>query len=191
MSSIDNVAFMRKAKAQLAGQWGNVAIATLIYLAISAAASSIYVGELILAGPLSFGYILFLGCIVDTRRNNLELLFSGFNRFVETLVAGLLITLAASIGFALLIVPGIIVSTGFALTFFIMADDANISGIDAMKMSWQMMDGHKMDLFCLWLRFFGWILLAVLTCGIGAIWLQPYMTVATMNFYRQLRYGSY
>lgn len=187
----DDVLMMRKAKAQLADNWTNAVIATLIYVAITAIAGSTAIAELVLAGPLSFGYILFLSCLVDTRNNNLSLLFKGFDRFVETLIAGILISVAASVGFALLIVPGIIVCLGFSMTFYIMADDANISGIDALKMSWNMMDGQKMNLFCLWLRFIGWMLLCLITCGIGLLWLQPYMTVTTLNFYRRLRYGTF
>lgn len=182
---------MRKAKAQLQGNWLNAAIATLIYDVIVYAVSFTGVGSLILYGPLTFGYILYMACLADTRVNNLNLLFKGFDRFVETLVAGLVTSVLISVGFILLIVPGIIASLGLSLTFFIMADDANISGIDAVKMSWNMMNGHKTELFCLWLRFLGWGILAVLTCGIGLFWLYPYMTATTMNFYRKLRYGSY
>lgn len=191
MESQDNIMLMRRAKQQLAGQWGNAAIASLIFILIMSAASSTYIGELLLCGPLSFGYILFMACLVDTKQNKLDLLFRGFNRFVETLIAGLLYSVAVSVGTALLIVPGFIAATGLGMTFFIMADDANISGIDALKMSWNMMNGHKMELFCLWIRFFGWILLCIITCGIGFIWLYPYITATTLNYYRKLRYGTY
>lgn len=131
-----------------------------------------------------------MACLADTRVNNFSLLFKGFDRFVETLVAGLIISVLAAVGFALLIVPGIIISCGLSMTFFIMADDPNISGIDALQMSWNMMNGQKMNFFCLGLRFLGWALLCVLTCGIGFLWLQPYMTLAFLNFYRNLRYGT-
>lgn len=187
---IDNISLMHRAKAQLAGNWMNAAIGTLIYLVIMGAASCTYIGELVLFGSLSFGYFLFIGCLVDTKAMNLNLLFKGFDRFVETLIAGLLYSVAVSIGTALLIVPGIIIGLGFSMTFFIMADDPNISGIDALKMSWNLMNGQKMNLFCLYLRFIGWMILAIITCGIGYLWLAPYMTATTLNFYRQLRYGT-
>ncbi len=188
---MDNVLFMRKAKAQLAGQWMEAALGSLIYIVLMAAVSATYIGELILYGPLTLGYVLFISRLVDTKNNGLDILFSGFNRFVETLIAGLLYTVAVSIGTALLIVPGVILALGFGMTFFIMADDQNISGIDALKMSWNMMQGHKWDFFCLQLRFIGWILLAIITCGIGFFWLYPYMLTASLNFYRQLRYGTF
>lgn len=187
----ENVMMMRRAKEQLAGKWVNVAIGTLIYMAILGVASTTYLAELILFGPLTFGYYLYLACIIDTGNNNFNLLFKGFERFVDTLVAGLLYSLAVGIGFCLLIVPGIILACGFGLTFFIMVDDPNISGIDALQRSWDMMKGQKWNLFCLWFRFIGWALLAILTCGIGWLLLEPYVTAATQNFYRKLRYGTY
>lgn len=187
----ENLAIMRRAKQQLDGKWVNAAIGALIYLALCSLAGSTSILEFVVYGPLTFGFYLFIGCLVDTNVNNFNLLFKGFERFVDTFVAGLLISLATGLGLILLIVPGIIVSCGFAMTFFIMMDDPNISGIDAMSESWNMMRGHKWDLFCLWFRFIGWILLSIITCGIGFIFLQPYITVAQMNFYRKLKYGTF
>lgn len=187
----ENILLMRKAKSQLSGNWLTAAIASLIYLAIMVIASSTTFLELLITGPLTFGYILYIACLADTRDNNLNLLFKGFERFLQTFIAGLLVSLATGVGFILLIVPGIIVSCGFSMTFFIMVDNPEISGIDAMTQSWEMMKGHKWDIFCLWLRFFGWILICILTLGIGYLWLQPYITLTTLNYYRKLRYGTY
>lgn len=185
------VLLMRRAKEQLSGKWGSAAIATLIYLALMAVAGSTYVLELIVFGPLQFGYILYLSCLVDTNQNNLNLLFKGVQRIGDTLVAGILYMLAVGVGYFLLIVPGIILACGFSMTFFIMVDNPNISGIDALKESWNMMRGHKWEFFCLWLRFLGWLILCVLTVGIGYIWLSPYMTATFLNYYRKLRYGTF
>ncbi len=187
----DNVALMRKAKAQLSNHWLDAVLATLIYIVISAAAGSTGIVALIIEGPLTFGYILYLACLADTGNSKFELLFQGFNRFVETLIAGLIVSVITAVGTALLIVPGIIAATGLSMTFFIMADDPNISGIDAVKLSWKMMNGHKANLFCFWLRFIGWLLLCILTCGIGILWLNPYITLSTLNYYRRLRYGTF
>ena len=187
----ENLMLMRRAKAQLEGKWVNVALGSLIYLAIMAIGGSTSLIELIVYGPLTFGYILYIACNVDTGVNNLNLLFKGFERFADTLIAGLLFSLAVGIGLVLLIVPGIIVACGLSMTFFIMVDEPEISGIDALQKSWNMMQGHKWDYFCLQFRFIGWILLAILTCGIGFILLEPYMIAASQNFYRKLRYGTY
>lgn len=187
----ENILLMRRAKEQLAGKWVNVAVGSLIYLVIMGVAGSTSLLELIVYGPLTFGFYLYLACNVDTGVNNLNLLFKGFERFTDTLVAGLLYSLAVGVACLLLIVPGIIVACGLSMTFFIMVDDPNISGMDALQQSWNMMKGHKWDYFCLCFRFIGWILLSVLTCGIGFIFLTPYIVIASQNFYRKLRYGAF
>lgn len=187
----ENIFLMRRAKQQLTDKWLHVAVGSLIYMVILGIVSGTSLLELILYGPLTFGYYLYVSCIVDTGQDNLSLLFRGFDRFVETLLAGLLMSLAIVIGLVLLIVPGIIVACGLSMTFFIMIDDPNISGLDALQQSWNMMKGQKWNFFCLELRFFGWILLCLLTCGIGYIFLTPYMVATGQNFYRKLRYGTY
>ena len=50
-----------------------------------------------------------------------------------------------------------------------------------------MMDGHKWRLFCLYLRFYLWAILCIFTCGIGLLWLWPYISVACARFYDDLR----
>lgn len=197
---MENVAFMRKAKEQLRGKWKYAVIGTLIYCLIGVAVSSLQqifqkpalsMLTLLITGPLALGHILFISCLVDTAQCKYDLLFAGFKRYAQTFIAGVLTTLLILVGWCLLIVPGIIISLGLSMTFFVMADEPEISGVEAMKKSWAMMNGHKWDFFCLNLRFIGWAILAVITLGIGALWLNPYMYASYLNFYRQLRYGTF
>ncbi len=48
------------------------------------------------------------------------------------------------------------------------------------------MRGNYWHLGLFWLRFTGWILLSVLTLGIGFIWLGPYYMAAMAAFYDDL-----
>ena len=89
--------------------------------------------------------------------------------------------------YLLLIVPGIIAAYSYSMTFYILADDPNISAIDALNKSKSMMDGHKMDLFLMSLSFIGWALLCILTLGIGLLWLIPYMNVSIAKFYQDIK----
>ena len=50
-------------------------------------------------------------------------------------------------------------------------------------MSKELMAGHKWRLFCLNLSFIGWGILSALTCGIGDLWLNPYIYAAKAAFY--------
>ncbi|MCZ8518379.1 MULTISPECIES: DUF975 family protein [Paenibacillus] len=59
--------------------------------------------------------------------------------------------------------------------------------MEALSRSKEMMKGHKWRYFVLGLSFLGWVLLAVLTAGIGFLWLGPYMSVTNANFYTNLK----
>jgi uncharacterized membrane protein len=58
---------------------------------------------------------------------------------------------------------------------------------DALKKSKSMMDGHKLKLFYLCLRFFLLALLCILTLGIGFFWLIPYGHVTMAKFYDDIK----
>lgn len=182
------------AKNSMSGFTGAVMLATLIYTAISMAASSLYGLSILITGPLSVGYVLFCTKIMDRREADYNRLFAPFTNmetFVQTMIAGLLMTIIVCVGMILLIVPGIIAALGLGMTFIIMAEDDRIDGVDALKMSWEMMKGHKWDLFCLCCRFIGWLLLCVLTFGILTFYVNPWMEMSYINFYRKIKYNQY
>jgi uncharacterized membrane protein len=83
----------------------------------------------------------------------------------------------------LLIVPGIIAALGYAMTFYILADDPLLKAQDAMKKSKTMMNGYKLKLFYMGLRFFLLGILCILTLGIGFLWLIPFIHTSMAKFY--------
>ncbi|MBV1888515.1 MAG: DUF975 family protein, partial [Urechidicola sp.] len=84
-------------------------------------------------------------------------------------------------------IPGIIAALSYSMTFFIIADDESIKPMDAIDESKRMMDGHKWKLFEMYIRFFGWSVLCLLTLGIGFLWFIPYMHVSLAKFYDDLK----
>jgi len=78
----------------------------------------------------------------------------------------------------LLIVPGIIKGISYSASPYILAENPEMSGLEAIRESKKKMYGHKADYFVLMLSFIGWMLLACLTLGILYIWLAPYMATA-------------
>ena len=62
-----------------------------------------------------------------------------------------------------------------------------MSADEAIARSKQMMDGNRWRLFYLQISFIGWSLLsALLTFGIGDLWLIPYRQAASAAFYREI-----
>jgi uncharacterized membrane protein len=117
----------------------------------------------------------------------LEQIFEGFNRFGTALGAYLLMMIYVLLWTLLLIVPGIIAALGYSMTFYIIADDSSIKAEDALRKSKTMMDGFKLKLFYLHLRFFLLALLCILTLGIGFLWLIPYFHITMAKFYDDVK----
>ena len=89
-----------------------------------------------------------------------------------------------------ILIPVIYVSLSFSQTWFVIANDENISGYDALKESWNLMRGKRLKLFLLELSFVGWAILSVLTLFIGFIFLAPYVQTSYAKFYDNLNESS-
>lgn len=74
----------------------------------------------------------------------------------------------------------------YSMSFYALVDNPNMGAVDAMRESKTMMKGNKWRLFCLQLSFIGWEILCVFTCGIGYLWLAPYMGQAEAAFYHDV-----
>ena len=180
------------AREYLKGKWNNpCALIILVLYLINGGLSLIpYLGSVVsflILGPFSLGLAIVFLKLVRGEEVNVELMFAGFKDFTRSLTAGLLIFIYVFLWTLLLIIPGIIASFSYAMTFFIMADNPNISANEAIKASKEMMKGHKTDLFFLDLSFLGWILLGILSCGIGFLWLGSYIYTARAIFYHEIR----
>ena len=102
---------------------------------------------------------------------------------VEMLVGGMII--AGIIYFVLLIIITV-QSFYYVLANYIGNDNKELTGKEIVEKSKEIMKGHRMDYFVLQLSFLGWSILSVLSCGIGFIWLAPYMQVTYIKFYEDL-----
>lgn len=102
--------------------------------------------------------------------------------FPETIGPALLVA-----GVILTILSAVIIGLRYSQIYFVLADDPSAGCFDAIRASIALMSGNKWKLFCLGLRFIGWLLLATLTFGIGFIWLYPYMMAAYACFYDDLK----
>ena len=197
-----NQDYKNRALASLEGKWGTAAIASLIFfvitmgidwtitmpmgdnLVMSYSTSSIWT---LLCLPLSWGFVVYFLDLIRNKELNYGQLFDGYKDFLRIFLAEFLTNLLIAIGCILLIVPGIILAAGLVMTDFILKDDKEISAIDAMKKSWAMTDGHKAELFWLFLSFLGWMVLSFFTLGIGFLFLYPYMQSALAHAYEDLK----
>lgn len=148
--------------------------ALCIFLPVSGIIS---LAQFVIGGSVSIGHNRFCLKLVDGEEARFEDLFSGFDIFGNAFVLNLLITLKVLAWSLLFVIPGIVAAYRYSMATYIMAENPNMQATEAIERSKALMDGRKGDLFCLDLSFIGWALLAVLTAGIGNLWLVPYMTV--------------
>ena len=140
--------------------------------------------------PASIGYIYYVikfvnGEVMDVK----EALLSKYKLFGLILVTSIMVGLFTTLWTLLLIIPGLIYAYKVSMVNYILADtaDENTSWKDIINQSKEMMNGYKMDYFIFGLSFFGWILLSIVTLGIAIIWVYPYMTVAQVMYYQELK----
>lgn len=187
----DNATLMKQAREALAGRWGLAIGVCVLYMVIMVVVGAPHkIGQLLsflIAGPMMIGISTFSLAFVRRQEATISELFVGFNEFGRALLAYFLMVLFVLLWLLLLIVPGIVAALSYSQTFFILAEDKTITASDALKKSKAMMYGHKMQLFLLGLRFIGWVLLSILTLGIGFLWLMPYVQMTKAKFYEDLK----
>lgn len=80
-------------------------------------------------------------------------------------------------------VLSVILTVPFALTFYFLADNPEMGGIEALKASMHAMKGHIWQYLMLELSFVPLFFLSILTLYIGLLWLVPYMQFSETAFY--------
>lgn len=198
---VERAVLKRNSKDQLRGKWGLVIAAFIISAIIPSIISIIgsitesdsittigMIIAVIVAGPISYGFCTFILNIIRGKDASISDIFAGFNGkiFVKALIIMILTTIVVGIGYMILIVPGIILSIMFSQSYFILVDNNDLSAIDCIKASCEMMKGNKMYFFILMLSFIGWFILGEITCGIGLLWVMPYYNITIGNFYDEL-----
>lgn len=101
--------------------------------------------------------------------------------FVQTKEMSYLIILLIAMAVGLIIyIP---VSLLISQTYFLIVDFPNYSAKEVLRTSCRIMKHHMWKLFYMELSFLPLMLLCVLTCGIGFLWLMPYMQMTYACFY--------
>lgn len=147
-------------------------------------------------------------CLLNTRHqpNDFRNFFDGFNFPFKLIGLIFLRSILITLGFILFIVPGIILSYGFAQSNYILFENPELGPMQCLRRSYELMRGHKWEYFVLSLSFIGWYLLSGLISGYIArllsafglaafavysvlffsIWLVPYVGFTTAGYYNYL-----
>lgn len=148
-----------------------------------------------------FGYTAIILHIVRGEKAEISEIFNGAKRFLKGLGMTLAVGILTLLWSLLLIVPGIIAAIKYSMTFYIWVDNPNIGISEAIDKSIDMINGHRWDVFKLYLSFIGWVLLVMALAvvverlnyrhyiGIASVGMIPvslYIDVAMATFYNKL-----
>jgi uncharacterized membrane protein len=185
---LSNAELRSAARTQLEGSWGQAALTYLVYSVILGAAAGLAgIGNLIVGGPIDLGFTHYVLRLKRSKHAQIEDLFDGFRHFEHSLVLYIVRTLFIVLWSLLLIVPGIVAALRYSMAMYILHDNPELTGMDALRRSKDLTKGYKGRLFGLYLSFIGWAILCIFTLGIGYLWLVPYIKVAEANFYEGLK----
>lgn len=107
--------------------------------------------------------------------------------FWRNLWGMLLMNLKVLLWTLLFIVPGIVAGYRYYFVPYLLADDDTLTIQEAFEQSAAMTDNRKFDLFVYDLSFVGWAFLVVLTAGIAAFFVAPYIEASRIQLYEELR----
>ena len=181
----------QQAKDQLKGNVWMLFLCTLIVGVIAGAAGIIpYLGFLsayLIAPPLSLGLTMIYLNVTYGEKPQVGTIFDGFQLYSKSILLNFLICLFTFLWSLLFIIPGMIKMLSYSMSYFILAENKDMTAQEALNESKVIMDGHKMDLFVLYLSFIPWALLCMVTLGIAGIYVGPYMSLTFTNFYHKIK----
>lgn len=203
---MNRVELKEKARKSLQGKYGQAIIMTIIFGIITSAAQivptffrggseiTLSIVQLIcivitalLTSFFLLGNVSFYLKISRGEEVTWQELFSKTSLWKVCFLTTILVNVFTAMWTLLFIIPGIIAALSYSMVHYILLDNENMSALEAISKSKEMMNGHKMDLFVLHLSFLGWAILGVFTLGILYFWLVPYMSVTTANFYNEIK----
>ena len=151
------------------------------------------------ASILGILYTIFIGNVIVVGNNGyfiknhdenpgLGEIFSGFKgNYLNVVKIMFLMDLKTLLWLLLLIVPGVIKAYEYSMIPYLLAENPNLSADEAFSLSKQMTTEQKMDLFVLDLSFLGWIILGLICCGIGILFVLPYPEATRAEVYLNLK----
>ena len=149
---------------------------------------------IIFAPALDFGLKSFYKELVATKEAKFEKLFTDtLSGFWKKLGTAWVVVLYTFLWRLLFVIPGIVKSYSYAMTYYIMLDHPEMKINQAITESRRMMNGYKWKLFVLDLSFIGWRLLGLIVpLGLlNILYVNPYIAATKAAFYEELKNESY
>lgn len=124
---------------------------------------------------------LFLKAMRDEEAD-LKILFDGFrDKYLNIVLANLIVTALVILGFILLIIPGIIIAVRLTFVSYLVMDK-DMEPMRAVEKSWELTRGHGWSIFAMAILSFFIFIAGLMVCGVGIVisFLWVHSAFATM-----------
>ena len=187
--------YRRRAREALEGNifgntWLFMVLVVLVTGAILSVSGAIFIGPLLLIGPISIGICSYTLHVVRNteKKNKIDPLLDGFRGSVgNSILVGLLATIFTALWSLLFIIPGIVKAIAYSQCYFIALEHPEYDANTCITESRKMMNGHKWEYFCLQFSFIGWMIVGSFCLGVGTLWVSAYMNAANAAYYEDLK----
>ena len=182
--AVSSSEFRSRARQKLNAHYWDALLAVIVEGALLSVGSPV---AIIIGGAFVIGLASFFLHNADRQNADITDLFAPFSKqFGNSIVYFILSSVFISLWSCLFVIPGIVAAISYSMAPYILAEHPEMSAMNAIKLSKDMMLGNKGRYFCLQLSFIGWILLSLLTFGIGMLFLIPYMQAANAEFFNEV-----
>ena len=171
-----NSSISKEVLERLSGKWGLTIGTHLLFVLVSLVSGPV---SLIVAGPLAVGLARFNLSLMRGEEAKTEQIFSGFRNFGNVFGVYILYLIIVVIGMFLFVIPGIIAILTLSQIFFLMGENPERGILDTLRESRDLMDGHKMQLFFLYLKFMLLSILCIFT--LVYIYIYPQVLWTTVS----------
>jgi uncharacterized membrane protein len=117
---------------------------------------------------------------------DLKLLFDGFrSKYLNIILANLIVIALVMMGFVMLIIPGIIIACRLAFVSYLVMDK-NLEPMKAVETSWQMTKGHGWTIFFMAITSFFLFILGIVACFVGVFIALIWVHAAFATMYQSV-----
>ena len=156
----------------------------LVYVLLLSVGNVVYIGGLIISGPLMFGLFRMSQLAIRGESIDFMVLFSGFQRFLDCFLANLLISVFTVIGGLFCILPGLLIAVLY-MPAYLFIIDRNQNFWEAMESSRQMVMANLMPWILLAIILWAINLAGVMCCCIGWVVTGPLSFLVITMAYEQ------
>jgi len=162
------------------GGWARDAVGTVTILGILG-----FIYSILVIGPIDYG--VSFAYLKAARGDKLEIknMFEAFRNYWNAVLANVLVSVIVIIGFALLIIPGIIFACKLAFTPYLVVD-RKMEVIEAVKESWRITNGHAWKVFLIGLLGIPISIAGLICFGVGIIVSIMWISLAIASLYHSI-----